>query len=80
MRAVAPNGEEIVGTLETLQARANIEKNSFKIGADGCIDFEWEGSTDVYWDTQETVTRDGKRIFLGVSGRDWNEDEVRLEE
>lgn len=52
---VSPNGTRVIGTLEHLTARANV--NSWEVQEDGTLEPVWEGSTEVFWDGQMTVTR-----------------------
>jgi hypothetical protein len=79
MKAVnRKTGLEIDGTLETLSGRAEILNDSYQREADGSIEFEWGGETEVFWDEQRTVTRGGKRIFLDTEGNECTEDEIDL--
>lgn len=62
----SPNGHLIVGTAETVLATAWISY----------IDPEtqepqYEGGTKVYWETQETLTRDGRVLFVCTEGDEW---------
>ena len=78
MKAISPAGTEIIGTLDTVQARAEIIPGTFKRLADGSLDHEWEGSTEVFWDDQRTLKRDGKDIYLDDEGNEWTEDQIKL--
>lgn len=62
----APNGKRIVGTAETVLATAWISHIDPETG-----DPEYEGGTKIYWDTQETLTRDGKILFVCTGGEEW---------
>lgn len=66
----APNGDAIVGTLEKLIGTALISG----IEDDGTPIFD--GETKVDWDSQVTVTREDKIIFLDESGNQWTFDEL----
>ena len=70
----APNGDAIVGTLEKLIGTAlitDIEDNGTPI---------FEGETKVDWDSQETVTRNDKIIFVDESGYEWTFDDLTKED
>lgn len=54
-RLLAPDGSEILGTLERLSGRAEI--SNFHRNADGSLDWDWGGGTEIFYDDQETVTR-----------------------
>lgn len=79
MRAVSPNGKRILGTLERLEARADIEDGSFFRDESGEMRFEWEGYTEVFWDSQRTLDRKGKVIFLDDDGDEWTAEQLTLE-
>lgn len=66
----APDGAPIVGTAETLTATSTI----FGIKPDGTP--EYDGSTEINWDDQKTVRRDGKIIFEDDKGREWTFDQL----
>ena len=73
---VAPDGSIIMGTLDTIQACALIERARRK--ADGTLDFDWAGETKVYWDTQAPQTLEGRTLLMDESGRAWPEDQARI--
>ena len=50
MRARAPTGKLIIGTLERLSGRANIVEGSFTRNENGTLTFEYEGYTEVFWE------------------------------
>lgn len=68
---VSPNGDEIVGTLETLQGKALV----LGLADDG--EPEYLGETEVFWDEQKTVYRDEKRIYVDVEGYEWTFDQLK---
>lgn len=78
MKAYAPNGSQIIGTLERLAGRAEITADSFKRAAGGTIEHEWEGGTEIFYDDQRTVQRDGEDVYLAEDGTDWKESELAL--
>lgn len=55
MKAFAPNGKQIRGTLDTIPAIAEISSESYSRNANGKLEFDWDGETDVIWDDQKTV-------------------------
>lgn len=61
----SPTGSLIVGTLETIQGSAQITE----ITEAG--DPVYAGDTEVFWDSQETVERDGQTVFLDEDGEEW---------
>lgn len=74
IKAFAPNGQEIVSTLEVLHGTCGV---TFERKPDGTVEVDFDGSgTDVDWDSQATVTREGKRVFLDESGNEWTEDQI----
>jgi hypothetical protein len=58
-------GKEAKGTIETLQALA------FLTFTDEEGTAEYEGYTDVIWDTQQTVVKDGKVTLQCPNGHEW---------
>lgn len=51
MKFLSPNGHAIVGTAETILATARISDVDPETGEP-----DYEGGTDVHWDTQETLS------------------------
>jgi hypothetical protein len=80
MQAYSPTGVLITGTYEMCPCRANIQLGSFQRAKDGTLIFEWEGSSDMFWDGQTAETRDGKVIYLDENGDEWLEDQIVLRE
>lgn len=76
MKAFAPTGVEIVGTLEMIPGTAIA--SDFARNPDGSISVEYDGGTDVDWDGQATVTRNGKKVYVDDSGGEWTEDQLVL--
>ena len=70
-------GSEIHGTLERLDARSDTITDSFRRIPTG-ITYEYEGYTYVFWETQETGTRQGETVFLDGEGEQVMESEVEL--
>lgn len=63
----------IIGTYELVYGTALIQDAKIN---DDRIDFEYEGSTDVDWDSQKTVREGGRRVFVDDDHNTWTEDEV----
>jgi hypothetical protein len=70
LQLVAPNGLVIVGTLERIVGRSNTL--GFTRAADGSLEPEYTGYTEVFWNDQETAhTRTGEIIVLDSDGNEW---------
>jgi len=74
MDLVSPKGKKIVGTYETLEGCAKIDKAC--VAGDGHIDFTYEGTTEVWWDNQKTVQRNRRPMFVDEDGGIWTEAQV----
>ncbi|THK33458.1 hypothetical protein EHS39_36220 [Ensifer sp. MPMI2T] len=70
----SPNGSPIVGTAEKILATANITG----INPDGTPNYE--GGSDIHWDTQKALVRDGKILFVDEDGDEWTFDQLVLVE
>lgn len=74
---LAPNGHPIQGTAETISGIA--VASTAIVNADGTIEPEWSGWTDVNWNSQRTdLTESGKRLYVDDVGLLWPEDELIL--
>lgn len=73
IRLIAPNGKTITGTLEQLQGRANATR--FELDDDGTLRPDYHGDTDVWWEGQETVTRDGQMVLVDREGNEFTLDQ-----
>jgi hypothetical protein len=80
MKAFAPNGLQILGTLEMIQGRAEIECATFGRDEKGVVTFEYAGDTEIFWDEQKTAQKNGHDIFLDEEGWEWTEEELVLRE
>lgn len=80
MRAFAPNGSPIVGTAEIVYATALVSEASYQRAEDGSLDFEYDGETEIDWDTQETQKEKGQRLFIAEDGQTWRETQIVLRE
>ena len=67
MKAVSPEGNEIIGTLDVVQgtARADVALRS------DTLKIEYLGETEVDWDSQETKRENGERLFVCSRGKIW---------
>lgn len=75
LRAYAPNGHEIIGTLESLQgcALADVSKDPVT----GAVRIDYAGETKLYWDTQETVgDAAGQTLYLDELGNEVPENQL----
>lgn len=72
----APDGTRITATVDTLTAFAAIE--GAKRLSDGSIDIHYAGESDVDWDSQKTVVRNGQRVFMDADGNEHLENTLLL--
>lgn len=61
-----PDGNEILGTLEKIEGRAEIA--SFHPTEDDGWAYEHEGGTEIFYDGMETATQDDEELFLCTDG------------
>ena len=78
MNLVSPKGTLIVATLERLSGRALIVPSSVRAEPTGGFSFDYEGTTDIFWDDQRTVVENDERVFLDEDGEEHLESELRL--
>lgn len=78
MKAFAPNGEPIMGTYETCPGRADTIEDSFARDAHGQITYEHEGTTEFFYEGQETVKVQNEIVFLDEKGNEWRESQLVL--
>jgi hypothetical protein len=76
MIAKSPKGHLIIGTLERLCGCAGINTDTLKRTEDGKADFEYDGYTEIGWNSQFTEEREGERIFLDEKGNECLESEI----
>jgi len=68
MSLYTPTGTKIVGTLERITAVAMIED------VRSVFDFDYNGITQVDWDSQKTlIDSAGRKIFVDEDGLEWSE-------
>lgn len=65
---LAPNGVPIVAVLESVHCKANLQAITKR---DGKLIYEYDGQTDIFWDEQRPVERDGGPVFLDAEGDEW---------
>ena len=66
----------IVSTLERLYGACAFSAATRQ--ADGTLDLDYDGYTEIYWDSQHTVHRGGQRVFIDAEGEELLESEVEL--
>ena len=73
MKAVSPEGNPIIGTLEFVEgvARADVT-----VGDNGELNVEYSGGTEVDWNSQRTKTEAGERLFVCSRRKLWRESQV----
>lgn len=74
MKAISPDGNDIIGTLEVIEgvARADVA-----LAKNGRLKVEFLGETDVDWNTQVTKTEKAERLFVCSQRKVWREDQVK---
>ena len=74
MKAVSPEGNEIIGTLEVMEgvARADVS-----LTRNRRLKVEFLGDTDVDWNSQTTKTQKGERLFVCSQRKVWSESQVK---
>jgi hypothetical protein len=78
MKLISPKETLIVATLERLSGRALIAPGSVRREASGGFSFDYEGTTEIFWDDQRTVVENDERVFLDDEGVEYLESELRL--
>lgn len=74
-------GKRIVGTSDTVLCCAWINPDSFEKNPDGSLEFDFDGETKIYYDTQEQITGpDRVRMFQDEDANDVPETEIVLVE
>lgn len=78
MKLISPEGTLIVATLERLSGRALIVPSSVRAEPTGGFSFDYEGTTEIYWDDQRTVTEDDERVFVDEEGEEFLESKLQI--
>ena len=74
MKAVSPEGNDIIGTLEVIEGVARAEVS---LARNGRLKVEFLGDTDVDWNSQATKTQNGERLFVCSERKVWRERRVK---
>lgn len=79
MRAVnRKTRSPIVGTAERIYGTARLVVDSFARDEAGELSFDHNGQTDVDWNSQETLDREGWIVFVDDDGEEVPENEIEL--
>lgn len=70
----APNGKQVIATAERLWATCKFTGTGVK--PNGRLEFDYDGETDINWDSQETVNRNGELVFLDCDWNEWLESQL----
>lgn len=74
MKAVSPEDNEIIGTLEVIEGVGRAEVSLMR---NGRLKVEFLGDTDVDWNSQTTKTQNGERLFVCSQRKVWRESRVK---
>ncbi|MBG6146093.1 MAG: hypothetical protein RIE06_33530 [Roseibium album] len=82
MKAISPNGTEIVAASELVPAHARLVSRAFNRDTDGSLQFQYDPSgSDMMWDKEFITTNDeGLRVFVDELGQLWTENQIELTE
>ena len=74
MKAISPDGNDIIATLEVIEgvARADVA-----LAKNGRLKVEFLGETEVDWNAQVTKTVKDERLFVCSQHKVWREDQVK---
>lgn len=64
-RYTSPDGSPIIGTLETIKAVSRI------VGIKPSGEPEYEGTTDIDWDSQRSYMPFGEKVFVDENNNIW---------
>jgi len=78
MLAFAPDGNPIDVALEEVDVRNSVFRNSFSREEDESISFEPDSHSEVMWDNNRPLTRDGEKLFCSTAGEICKESELTL--
>lgn len=78
---ITPNGDRIIGTLETVEARANFEAfGGIELHDDGSVELYHDGS-DIFYDSMRTQEDEqGRILYLDEHGVTWTQDQLTFVE
>lgn len=74
MKAVSPEGNDIIGTLEVVEGVAQAEVS---LTRNRRLKVEYLGDTDIDWNSQSTKTQKGERLFVCSQRKVWREGEIK---
>lgn len=76
----APNGAQIIGTVEVLHGVAGLLVDTITVNPDiGDLCFQYDGETVIRWNSQTTLTKDDVRVFEDEFGTHWLETQLVVE-
>lgn len=73
-------GSPIVKSVENIQGSCRLVPDAFERDADGSITLDYEGGTELDWDSGEQATREGEHLYLDAAGEEVLESDVELYE
>lgn len=73
MKAISPEGNAIIGTLEVVEGTASAEVS---LSRNGRLRIEYCGETNVDWNSQRTKTDRAERLFVCSRHKVWGERQV----
>ena len=76
-RLVAGNGAPITRSLEHVLGTCGVTAAARR--ADGSLSLSFDGYTQIDWDSQQTVTRDGQAVLITEDGEEVLEGALRIE-
>ena len=74
MKTVSPEGHDIIGTLEVIEGVARAE---ISLTRNRRLKVEFQGETDIDWNSQTTKTQKGERLFVCSQRKVWSERQVK---
>ena len=73
-------GAQIRGTYERLHGVAEAVEDGWQRNADGSIEVDHEGDTEIFWDDSITEEEEGKLLYLDGNGETITTDDIALVE
>lgn len=74
MKAISPEGNEIIGTLEVVEGVARAEVT---LSEKSRLEVDYLGETEIDWNQQVTKTDKGGRLFVCSQHKVWREIQVK---
>jgi hypothetical protein len=78
LKPVGPNGERIVGVIESVLGCANVQ--CVHLNDKGEREIEYAGGTKIFWDTQQPLDDERGRLWIDENGVEWPESDLKWEE